>query len=248
MARVRVPLVPLILRRGGWALAFPLVFALGFGAAALWAVGEVRLLDRYGIEGRAEVTAKFIREGRDSDGRRTVTYYVAYVFTTEAGRTVEADRSVGRGFFDRVMTGDLIWVRYVAHDPDRHEIEPGITRLLVLVFGIVSAGGWLAAGAGLWWLWRRLAPALRAVRDGEVREARVIAQTASGIRVFGQELLRLNWRDARGTQGQSGALRPARLRGWPVGSVVVVYVDPVTGQSFWEEDMAPGAAPSPGER
>jgi hypothetical protein len=95
----------------------------------------------------------------------------------------------------------------------------------------IMAGGLGWAGFGAW----RAASAVRAARGGEVREARVTAHARAGRRRGAPR--RLAWRDARGQRGQSRPRSESALEPWPVGSVVVVYADPLTGRGWWEEDL-----------
>ncbi len=95
----------------------------------------------------------------------------------------------------------------------------------------VIAGGLGWAGFGVW----RAGSAVRAARQGEVREARVTAHARAGRRRGAPR--RLSWCDARGRRGQSRPRPEGGLEPWPVGSVVVVYADPLTGRGWWEEDL-----------
>jgi hypothetical protein len=110
--------------------------------------------------------------------------------------------------------------------------------LVALPAGAVPlAGLWFVAG-GLGWAglgaWRATS-AVRAASRGEVREARVTAHARAGRRRGAPR--RLAWCDARGARGQSRPRPEGALDRWPVGSVVVVYADPLTGHGWWEEDL-----------
>ncbi len=102
---------------------------------------------------------------------------------------------------------------------------------------VPMAGLWIVTG-GLAWAGfgaMRATSALRAARRGEVREARVIAHARAGRRRGAPR--RLAWRDARGQRGESRPRPEGALDHLPVGSVVVVYADPLTGRGWWEEDL-----------
>lgn len=88
---------------------------------------------------------------------------------------------------------------------------------------------------------RELPSAARAARGGEVREARVLAHRIEVIerRRPGRyrppiERCRFDWVDATGQTGVSRVVPRARLPA--VGAVVVVFIDPATGNSWWEGD------------
>lgn len=116
-----------------------------------------------------------------------------------------------------------------------HEIEPGSRRFLSLVFGLFGAlFGAVSLGLGLW-LARRKGSLIRAVRDGEVREALVIHHEPSSITVNNRRLMLAVWRDALGETGKTSAARDETLPA--IGSTIVVYVDPRTGRGWWEGDF-----------
>ncbi|MFN6979449.1 MAG: hypothetical protein ACK4OP_15060, partial [Gemmobacter sp.] len=76
----------------------------------------------------------------------------------------------------------------------------------------------------------RARAAVRALRTGEAREARVTGhETADG------QTWRMAWIDAAGQAGRSMGGPPEGLR--PVGTIIVVYADPVTGSTWWDEDL-----------
>ena len=237
MERKAVSLPRLLWRMGAVWVFFPLLFAVSFGAVGLYMLQQARLQDRYGVEGIAVVEEKYTRTGRDSDGRTTVTHYLSYSFRPEGGSPIQDSESVQRSFYNQVRVGDEIPIRYVPHRPEVNEIEPGVNKLIGWVFG---GFGFLAAvaSAGLaWWIWTRKRSVLRAARHGEVRQARVTGVRRTNVQKNNHQMHVLQWVDAAGQPGESRMYRMERLMDHPVGSVIVVYVDPVTGRGWWEEDF-----------
>lgn len=83
--------------------------------------------------------------------------------------------------------------------------------------------------------WRDTWSMWRAARSGEVRQARVSHFSNSRWHSDGFPLTRMHWSDALGTAGQTPAARrdrfPAR------GTTIIVYVDPATGRTWWEDRL-----------
>jgi hypothetical protein len=123
------------------------------------------------------------------------------------------------------------------HDPDGLHAAARQPFVALPAGAMPMAGLWFVAG-GLGWaglgLWRA-GSAVRATRRGEVREARVTSHARAGRRRGAPR--RLAWSDARGVRGQSRPRADGALDPWPVGSVIVVYADPLTGRGWWEEDL-----------
>lgn len=242
MQRVTISPYRLAMRSHAWVLLFPLFFNVVFGVIGLLALQSAQLLDRYGVEGTAVVTDKDIRESRDSDGRRSYTYYLSYDWSLQGGGMHSGRSSVQRSRYNATAVGDSIAILYVPHDPDTHEIEIGNNRLFGLLFLGVSAVSMIVLAGIAAFFYRRIGAKLRAVRRGEVREARVLSIQQTNTTANNHRMWRLHWRDATGEIGQSGMMRRDRLEPFPEGSVIVVYLDPVSGQGFWEEELSPGAA------
>ena len=104
-------------------------------------------------------------------------------------------------------------------------------------FGVVGAIAG-AVGIGLaGWMGLRKLSILRALRHGEVREARVTAVTEAKARINNKPQYVLEWVDAAGAAGRSMMTRDTKLAPYPPGSVIVVYVDPVTGRGWWDQQL-----------
>ena len=84
-------------------------------------------------------------------------------------------------------------------------------------------------------LWRDTRSMWRAARSGEVRQARVSHFSNSRWHSDGLPLTRMHWSDAHGKAGQTPASRRDRFPA--TGTTIIVYVDPTTGQTWWEDRL-----------
>ena len=242
MAGARVSIIGIMMRNGLWMLPLGLIFAALTGFAALMMQRDAIALDARGIESTATVTSTERRVRTDSEGRRSVSYFVRYRIDLEDGATHSNRDNVTRATYNAVSQGDEIWVRYVPDRPDIAEIERGRSRQGSQVFAFFA----LALGGGSGWLgwrsWQRSQPMIRAGRQGQRRSARVLGhfKTVSNNKKDGL-LYKLRWIDSAGEEGISQVKRRAEaLTPWPKDSEITVYVDPETGQTFWDQDLAAG--------
>lgn len=235
MQRKPISWLRVIRRQMLWIPLVPLLIATVFGTVAWWQAGQARLLERHGIDTQATVTDRETRTRRNEDGEERTEYLLSYRFDAGLGEAVTGRQAVDRALYLETGIGAQIPLRYVAHLPDIHEIESGESRFLSLIFGFFALlFGAVGLGLGLWMV-RRKASLIRAVRDGEVREARVLGHQASSITVNDHRLMQAQWRDAAGATGVTTAARGETLPA--VGAVIVVYVDPVSGRGWWEGDF-----------
>ncbi|TVS00521.1 MAG: hypothetical protein EA407_14530 [Rhodobacteraceae bacterium] len=91
-------------------------------------------------------------------------------------------------------------------------------------------------GLGGWMVGRKLS-VLRALREGEIREARVTGIRETNVRKNKVRQYVLDWVDASGTPGSSMMDRFDRLADHSDGSVITVYIDPKTGRGWWEAQI-----------
>lgn len=235
MQRKPIGWMRVVRRQMLWLPLVPLLFAAVFGTIAWYQAGQAQLLDRHGVETFATVTDRQTRTQRNSDGDERTEYLLSYRFDAGLGEVITGRQSVDRALYLATAVGDQIPLRYVAHHPDIHEIESGESRFLSLIFGAFAAlFGAVGLGLGLWMV-RRKASLIRAARDGEVRQAEVLGHQASSITVNDRPLMQARWRDAAGETGVTSAGRTETLP--PVGAVIVVYIDPISGRGWWEGDF-----------
>lgn len=218
-----------------WAPLIPALIALITGAIASHQLRTAELLDIYGIEATATITARDIRRSRDSEGNERVEYYVTARFQPATGPEVTTRHSVSRTRFEALPPGTETPLRYVGHDPAISEIEPGRAALTGRILGWLAAAGMVVALGIAFWVGRRKASLFRAARRGEVRQARVTGRVVTNTRINGHRQYRLTWTDAAGSAGRSGLFRAEVLP--PEGSVIVVYVDGRSGRGWWEEEL-----------
>lgn len=229
-------------RRGGALALLPLGLALVMGFL-WWLVNEeLRLLHTDGVDTTATVISTYETTTRGTkDSPPTTTYYVKVHF--DDGRedvTRRYDAMVSEAFQHGVAEGDEIPVRYVPQDLSLVDVDPDYrdgqvywaaqTGLLMLT--------WFAGM--IWHYGRESAKIYRAVNHGEVREARVTGHVNASTsqldhtRKDHEPRYMLKWDDARDEFGMGGSLKEEELVKYPKGTVIVIYTDPVSGETFWE--------------
>lgn len=238
MERKPVSLWRIARRLGLFWVALPLVFALVFGGVAVAMGAQMALLARNGVTGEAQVLERQIERRRSSDGNESTTYFLRYRFTPlgHAGAIVKR-QSVSRSLYQSVSEGESIPVVYAWNQPERASVDLRHDRFGLILFGSFGGiGALVALGLGGWMLRRKLS-VIRALRRGEVREARVTGLRRVNVRKNKRQQYVLDWIDAVGDTGSSMMGDPDAFDAYPVGSVIVVYVDPHTGRGWWEVQL-----------
>ena len=226
MDDTRLPPVPmrrLFFRMGGW-----FVVGLGVPFLVLTLISQIffsaaERFDEEGLMAVAQVTDKYWTESTDSDGDRTVTYWLSFDFVTQAREEVRVTESVGRGVYDRASVGSQMDIWYLQSQPDRIEVTRGsnrqganITQVIALVLGAV----WL----GLFWLVGRwVVEAVRARRYGESEEVEVTEVYRTSVRTNNRPRYRLIWRDGQGREGKSLMRKAEDLKNYEPGSKIRIY-------------------------
>ncbi|MFN7003551.1 MAG: DUF3592 domain-containing protein [Roseinatronobacter sp.] len=220
-----------------WALV-PMLFALIFSGVAISMGAQLAMLERDGIVGEAEILARHIERQRDSNGRESVTYHLRYrYFPVGHAEPLEKRQSVSRSFYEQVEIGQIIPVTYVWTQPERASVDMRNDRVGTTIFGAIGGIGMLVSlGLGGWMIARKMS-ILRALRRGEVREARVTGLRRSNVAKNKVPQYVLDWVDAAGQTGSSMMDSQTRLQAHPIGSVIVVYIDPKTGRGWWEAQV-----------
>jgi len=228
-----------VVRRLGmvWAL-FPLVFALGFGGVGGYFALKSLQLAREGVTAQAEILDKRISTSRSSDGSTSRSYRVTYQFTPEGhSEPVVRSDSVSERRYHALQVGGQGEVVYLWHNPELASVDPRHERFIGILFGSVGLiAALVTLGLGIWMIRRKLS-VLRALRRGEVREARVTGMRETNVHKNKERQYVLDWVDAKGATGSSMMDGFDRLSAYPEGSVIAVYVDPATGRGWWEEQI-----------
>lgn len=234
MERKPVRIWHLIRRLGLLWPVIPLIVSVVFLIVGSNVLSRANLLAREGVETAGVVLSKRIQRENTRDGER-ITYYLRYAYTPEGGlEPISRETSVGQALYNRAEAGGTIPVIYAWSDPDQSSLDPSGDRIggwLFLTFGTVAFLGSL--GLGGWMVGRKLS-IIRALRHGEVREARVTGLRATNVSKGKATQYVLDWVDAAGVNGSSMMAGRDKLAAYPTGSVIVVYVDPKTGRGWWE--------------
>ena len=225
----------LFLRMGGW---IAIIFTVILLIVSLIGQSNFSTAKRFEAEGQdalAVVEDKYVREGRDSDGNRTYTYYFVLEFVTQRREEMSVSTSVGSRLYDRHGVGDELQIRYLASDPDTVEMEEGeyargaaVLRWVALGLGIV----WLGA---LWVTGRWTVEALRARRYGAVEMAEVVEVMRTNMRVNNRPRYRIVWKDAQGREGRSLLKKAHEVEGWHGRDPIRIYQG--LKRSWWAGDI-----------
>ena len=209
----------------------------GIGGAKAY---RAQQFETHGLLAEAEVLRKERRETRDSDDNLKVSYHVTYRFDPLEGAAVQRRTEVGARFYNSVREGGTFTVRYLPDRPRTHEMSVGATReesAQMAGLGLLAIVG--AAGLGLFYGGRAV-PLMRALARGPTRRAEVIGHVEKPRRRknTGGRYGRIRWRDEAGVEGESGWVPMLDVASHPVGCRITVIVDPRSGRSWWEEELA----------
>lgn len=234
MERKPVKLWHLTRRLGLIWVGFPLIFAVVFGGVGLSLWAKSALLAREGVVIQGIVLDKRIERRSTKDGDE-YTYILRYEYhPTERLDPIVKRANVSENRYRTTAIGDAIEVTYVWSQPDTASVDPRGDRFGAVIFSLFGAvAAVVTAGLGWWMIGRKLS-AIRALRAGEVREARVTALRQTNVHKNNTPQFVLDWVDATGQTGTSLMAGRDKLSRYPVGSVIVVYVDPRTGRAWWD--------------
>ncbi len=235
MERRKVSVVGLFTRHFLWVPLIPALSAAIFLTFSTIQLRTSSLLERHGITVSGEITRRDTRQSRNSNGQTTTYYYLTYTFRTEAGEDRSRRESVSQSLYNQFQPGARVDVTYAETDASVATIAPGSGRFLGVALAVAGVGAVaVTLGLGQFMLRRKLS-LLRAAWHGEMREAQVTAVNPGTLSVNGRLQYRMEWRDAAANTGQSAHRDFSDLP--EPGAVIVVYVDPVTGRGWWEEDL-----------
>jgi hypothetical protein len=234
MERKPVRLWHLARRLGLIWVALPLVFSVVLGGVGLSLWAKSALLAREGVVIEGLVLDKRI-ERRSTDNGDELIYILRYEYLPPDRLDPIVKRAnVSRSRYQKTEVGNPIEVTYVWSQPETASIDPRGDRFGAVIFSLFGAVAALVTGGLGWWLIGRKISVIRALRAGEVREARVTALRQTNVLVNKVPLFVLDWVDAAGQTGTSLMAGHTKLSRYPVGSVIVVYIDPQTGRGWWD--------------
>lgn len=230
-----VPFWRLFLKQGGW-----IVLIVGAVLLVLTLVGHFILVtaQRFEAEGReavATVTEKYTTESVDSDGDRSISYWLTLDYQTRAGEEITTSRIVRRSEYRRAEVGGELALLYLESAPERTELTRGshargarVLQIVALAVGVL----WLAA---LWVIGRWSVEAVRARRYGAREEAKVTEVHRTAIRVNKRPRYRLMWKDGQGRPGKSLLRRRGELEHFRPGNRIVIYQG--LKRAWWAGDV-----------
>ncbi len=250
MQRPQISIFWLAMRQG---MFLPVLLLMAAGGLFVWAThmsSDTRLLAAEGVESIALINDREQTRGRGFGKRPRYNHYLRFQFDLETGAAYHVRRRTSRMMYDQLQADDVIAIRYVASQPDINRFEGELAfpwRLVIntgacilVIFALVIA---LAGGL-------RLCAMRRAARYGARGTARVTSwvdyEEAIGKKRAAPRQKML-WRDdAYDREGQTEAFDEmfdgALPSAFPPGSVITVWHDPSSEQSFWEEELMPGTA------
>jgi hypothetical protein len=234
MERKPVRYIHLIRRLGLLWIVPPLAFAAIFGGIGVMELNKSLLLAREGVQVDGVVVAKWVDiVERDKGVERT--HRIRYEYTpAERGTVITRTENVSEKRYRRESVGTPIVVHYAWSQPDKATLDPRRDRFGAVIFSFFAViAGAVGLGLAIWMIGRKMS-AIRALRHGEVREARVTGHHQTSTQVNKVWQFQMEWVDAAGTKGRSLMAPMSKLAAYPVGSVIVVYVDPKTGRGWWD--------------
>ncbi len=235
MERRQVSTLGLLWRHYLWVPLIPAIISAAFLNFAASEFSDANLLRQHGVTVPGQIINREVTRRRSTDGPNATNYYVTYGFRTLAGQEARGREEVSISRYNALLIGSPVAVTYAEVDPSVSTLTPGARRFS----GWLLAAGGVLAGLGAvvlgWVMVKQKRSALRAARDGELRQARVSALNPGSLRVKGEQYYQMQWIDAAGQTGQSRSYPMAKLP--PRDAVIVVYVDPVTGKGWWENDL-----------
>jgi hypothetical protein len=234
MERKPVRLWHLTRRLGLLWVGIPLFFAVVFGTIGTMELQKALLIAREGVVVEGIVVHKWI-DRTQRDGRDDLTHRIRYEYIpVERGTVLTRTENVSEQRYRREKVGEPILVHYAWSQPDKATLDPRRDRFGAVIFSFFAVlAGCVGLGLAVWMVGRKLS-AIRALRHGEVREARVTGHQQTSTQVNKVWQYHLLWLDAAGVEGRSLMAPMSKLAAYPVGSVIVVYIDPKTGKGWWD--------------
>lgn len=182
------------------------------------------------------MTDKYFSESTDSDGDKTITYYLVMEFSTRKGEDIRVARTVSRTMFNEAGVGTTRPIWYLDSEPTETELTRGENRSDSRVAHVIAWVFGAAALVGLWYWGSRAVAAVRARRYGARVRGVVIDHARTSFKVNNEPRYRLVWRLPDGTTGESLIHRMDHLRkAAPRGSEVTVYQGLKRG--WWAGDV-----------
>lgn len=142
--------------------ALPMLFAVVFGLWSQSRYASYWMLDAMGEETMATIIEKSIV--RSNSARPGMPKYVMQVGFAAGGEMRRGQVPVTRAFYDRHEPGQRVRIRFLSHDPQLREVDPGVRGEMVRTSLVIIA---ILVFVGMYNLIALKAPAKPASRNGE---------------------------------------------------------------------------------
>lgn len=228
----------LFIRHGGFGLLFPIVCG---GIAGMIGFYSAREASDFAFQGRstsAVVVSTSLRESRGPGSGNNFAIPDATVRFSVDGKEVLAAGRISQASFETLQPGDAIDIRYLPDDPQRIEVDAGISLTAALITGGVAL---LALGA-LVFVAGRAARFARGAITVRQRGKRTLVKVAEHrVPTFGNDRkpkTRLVWQDSNGRENLSLPVTMDVARKYRVGRKIAIYELPGSDLgSVWEGDV-----------
>ena len=149
-----VSLFRLFWKMGGWIVIVFGAILLIFTLISQMSLSAAKRFEAEGVPATAVVTQKYYTESIDSDGDRSVTYWLTLNFVTQNKQDITVTESVSSSEYARGEVGEAFELVYLQSEPEWVELTPGsyATGAKVAQIGALVAflplGGFFASLVG----------------------------------------------------------------------------------------------------
>ena len=225
----------LFIRMGGWLVLIAGAFLLLLTLISHLALQTAKRFEREGIMATAQVSEKYTTTSTDSDGDKTISYWLTFTYITAGKDEITLTETVSTALYRSVEPGRSFDLLYLESEPDRVETSPGsnrsasrFTQIAALAFGSL----WLF---GLWKVGGWAVAAVRARRYGRREMATVTDIARTGVKINNRPRYRVVWTDGQGKEGKSLLHKSGDLSGLRGGDEIVIYQG--VKLSWWAGDV-----------
>lgn len=224
----------LFFKVGGIQVLVFVMWVVTFAFFSEVALVSARQFAEEGEDTSAQVTGKYSERKRSANGNRKLRYYLDLEYVTKAGDAISLNRSVQHPVYDRVEVGDVIGITYLRSNPRKTEVTKGRQLRMGRFVRMLAWLSVLAVLAGTWIYGRRALDAVRARKNHQRAEVKLIEVRKCGWWVFSKGY-RLIWHDSTGREGKSLPQKADKLMGFRSGDTLIVFLG--GKRSWWVGDV-----------